>query len=336
VRLTDVAAAAGVSIATASKALNNRSDVNEATRDRVQRIAGELGFAPNSLARGLAAGRTGTVGILTNDLVGRWALPILVGAEDAFGAGEISVILADARDDAVRERQSLRTLLQRRVDGLIVVGSGTEPRPSLGKDLGIPVVYAYAPSDDPSDMSVVTDNVDGAAIVIEHLVSMGRRRIATIGGEQTHAASSDREKGARTAIARHGLEIVNRSPFYGDWTERWGYEATLALLNTAQPIDAFMCHSDQIARGAVAAIAAQGLRVPDDIAVAGFDDWDVMVEGTIPPLTSVNMNISELGRRAAQRVFAALEGDPSPGIELMPCRLVVRASTGAARAAPPD
>lgn len=330
VRLADVATGAGVSLATASKALNGRSGVNDATRARVREVASRMGFAPNSLAKGLADGRTGTVGLLTNDLGGRWALPILVGAEDAFAAGEMSVILTDAREDAIRERHNLRTLLQRRVDGLIVVGSQTESRPSLGKDLGIPVVYAYTPSSDPTDTSLVPDNFGGAHMVIDHLVAMGRRRIATVAGDRSFLASRDREDGARAALAHHGLEPVNRSPMYGDWSERWGRDATLALLHAEGSIDALMCHNDQLARGAIAALASHGLRVPGDVAVAGFDDWDVVIEGTEPPLTSVNMNVAALGHRAARHLFGAWEGSMSPGTERMPCQLVVRASTGAA------
>src|SRR3954466_525924 len=122
VTLTDVARLAGVSIATASKALNGRDQVAPATRQRVIAAADRLDFSPNPLARGLLAGRTGTVGLLTSDLVGRFVIPILMGAEDAFGAGQVNVSLCDARGDPIREQHHLRALLSRRVDGLIVVG----------------------------------------------------------------------------------------------------------------------------------------------------------------------------------------------------------------------
>jgi LacI family transcriptional regulator len=181
--LRDVAALAGVSVPTASKAINNRSHVHAATRSRVLAAAEQLGFAPNALARGLLDGRTGTVGLLTSDLVGRFSLPILMGAEDAFGAGRTSVFLCDARGDTIRERHHLAALLARQVDGLIVVGSRTDPRPSLGRELPIPVVYVYAESDDPADLSLVPDNVGAGALAVEHLLAMGRRRIAHVGGD---------------------------------------------------------------------------------------------------------------------------------------------------------
>src|SRR3954451_3612260 len=189
--LTDVARLAGVSVATASKALNGRSQVRAETRQRVIEAAERLSFRPNQLARGLLAGRTGTVGLLTSDLEGRFSIPILMGAEDAFGAGEVAVFLCDARGDTIREQHHVRALLGRRVDGLIVVGSRTDPRPSLGRDLPVPVVYAYAPSTDEDDLSLIVDNVQGGADSVDFLVARGRRRIAHITGEHGYAASQD-------------------------------------------------------------------------------------------------------------------------------------------------
>jgi len=132
--LRDVALLAGVSVATASKALNGRANVHPDTRRRVIEASERISFTPNTLAQAILAGQTGTVGLLTNDLEGRFSLPILMGAEDAFGAGKMSVFLCDARDDAIREQYYLKALLGRRVDGLIVVGSNTDPRTSLGRE----------------------------------------------------------------------------------------------------------------------------------------------------------------------------------------------------------
>src|SRR5215510_640207 len=146
--LADVARLAGVSVATASKALNGRAHVRAETRSRVLEAAEQLSFTPNSLARGLLAGRTGTVGLLTSDLEGRFSIPILMGAEDAFGAGRVAVFLCDARGDTIREQHHVQALLNRRVDGLIVVGSRTDPRPSLFCKLPVPVVFSYPPLHD--------------------------------------------------------------------------------------------------------------------------------------------------------------------------------------------
>ncbi|MDI6098846.1 hypothetical protein QLQ12_09565 [Actinoplanes sp. NEAU-A12] len=118
---------------------------------------------------------------MTSDVEGRFSIPILMGAEDAFGSDQTSVFLCDARGDAIREKHHLRALLSRRVDGLIVVGARPDTRLSLG-ELPVPVVYAYAPSDDPADLSSVTDNVGGGRLAIDHLIRCGRRRIAAASG----------------------------------------------------------------------------------------------------------------------------------------------------------
>jgi LacI family transcriptional regulator len=325
--LRDVAMLAGVSVATASKALNGRAHVHPDTRRRVVEAAERISFTPNTLAQAILAGQTGTVGLLTNDLEGRFSLPILMGAEDAFGAGKISVFLCDARDDAIREQYHLKALLGRRVDGLIVVGSNTDPRPSLGRDLPVPVVYAYAPSTDEQDSSVVPDNVNAGTLAIEHLVSNGRRRVAHISGESHYAAARDRATGALAALEGAGLELAGGTVRYGAWTEAWGRAATRTLLAEGLDLDAILCGSDQIARGVLDVLRDHQIDVPEQIAVMGFDNWEVLTSGSRPPLTSVDMNFEMLGRRAAQRMFEAIDGRSTVGVERMPCRVVVRGST---------
>ena len=325
--LRDVAMLAGVSVATASKALNGRAHVHPDTRRRVVEAAERISFTPNTLAQAILAGQTGAVGLLTNDLEGRFSLPILMGAEDAFGAGKISVFLCDARDDAIREQYHLKALLGRRVDGLIVVGSNTDPRPSLGRDLPVPVVYAHAPSTDEQDSSVVPDNVNAGTLAIEHLVSNGRRRVAHISGESHYAAARDRATGALAALEGAGLELAGGTVRYGAWTEAWGRAATRMLLTEGLDLDAILCGSDQIARGVLDVLRDHQIAVPEQIAVMGFDNWKVLTSGSRPPLTSVDMNFEMLGRRAAQRMFEAIDGRSTVGVERMPCRVVVRGST---------
>lgn len=326
VTLRDVAALAGVSISTASKALNGRADVRPATRRRVEEVAARLEFTPNSLAQAIIAGRTGTVGLLTNDLEGRFSLPILMGAEDASGAGQMSVFLCDARGDAIRESFHLRALLGRRVDGIIVVGSKTDPRPSLGQHVPVPVVYAYAPSDDPEAASVVADNVRAGAIAVEHLLVTGRRRIAHISGDVTYDAAHDRARGADDALAAVGL-TTDGPVRYGSWSESWGRTAAQLVLDHDPDVDAIICGSDQIARGVLDGLRDHGIDVPGRVAVVGFDNWEPMVNGARPSLTTVDMQFETMGRRAAERLFAAIDGHPAHGIEAIEPRLVVRGST---------
>src|SRR6478609_643313 len=329
--LSDVARVAGVSIATASKALNGRGDVAAATRQRVRDAADSLAFTPNAMARGLLAGRTGTVGLLTSDLEGRFMIPILMGAEDAFGAGQINVFLCDARGDAIREQHHLRALLSRRVDGIIVVGRQTDPRPSLGQDLPVPVVYAYAPSDDPRDLSLTPDNYAGGRLAIEHLISCGRTRIAHISGDPAYAAAQDRIAGARAALDAAGLPLIGE-PMFSVWSEHWGRDAAAMLLAQHPDVDAFFCGSDQIARGVLDTARDLGRSVPDDLAVIGYDNWEILATNSRPELTSIDANLQQLGRHAAQRVFDAIDGvDMGEGTHPLPVRLVIRGSTIARR-----
>lgn len=327
VTLTEVARLAGVSVATASKALNGRDRVAPATRQRVVDAADRLAFVPNPLARGLLAGRTGTVGLLTSDLDGRFVIPILMGAEDAFGAGQVNVFLCDARGDAIREQHHLRALLSRRVDGLIVVGERTDPRPSLGRGIPVPVVYVYAPSDDPADLSLTPDNVGAGRTAVEHLVSGGRTRIAHISGDPTYAAARDRAVGVREGMAAAGLDLVGEVMF-AEWSERWGRDAAAVLLERHPDIDGVLCGSDQIARGVLDTARDLGRAVPQDVAVIGFDNWEVLTLNARPELTSIDANLQQMGRLAAQRVFAALDGvDIGRGTQHLPGRLVIRGST---------
>ena len=329
--LSDVARAAGVSIATASKALNGRDQVAPATRERVVRAAEQLSFSPNQQAQSLVAGRTGTVGLLTSDLEGRFVIPILMGAEDAFGAGQVNVFLCDARGDTIREQHHLRALLSRRVDGIIVVGRQTDPRPSLGADIPVPVVYAYAPSDSPADVSVTPDNHAGGRMALEHLLACGRTRIAHVTGDPTYVAARDRSDGVLEAAREAGIELV-AEPMFSEWSERWGRAAADMLLERHPDIDGIVCGSDQIARGVLDTIRDRGRTVPDDVAVIGYDNWEVLTTNARPELTSIDANLQQLGRTAALRIFEAIEGKrTAPGTDHLPVRLVIRGSTIARR-----
>ncbi|GAB3892253.1 hypothetical protein GCM10029964_066760 [Kibdelosporangium lantanae] len=241
-------------------------------------------------------------------------------------AGEMSVFLCDARDDPIREQYYLRTLLSRRVDGIIVTGRRTKARPPIGTDLPIPVVYAFISSNDPGDCSVVPDEAGGASKAVDHLLALGRRRIAHVTGPEHHHSATVRAAAAVDRLAESGLGLVS-PPLFGEWSEAWGRQATRILLGTDQPVDAVFCGSDQIARGVADALRAAGRHVPDDVALVGFDNWDVMALACQPPLTSVDMELERLGRHAADLLLAAINGEPAPGRHTNPCRLVIREST---------
>ncbi|MFD0523503.1 LacI family DNA-binding transcriptional regulator [Paractinoplanes durhamensis] len=184
--IRDVAALAGVSVGTASKALNGRGSLRADTVARVKQAAEQLDFHPNPAARSLHAGRTFTVGMITTDTIGRFSIPLLIGAEDTLGAGEMSVLLCDARDDPIREQHHLKVLLSRRVDGIIVTGRRAGTRTPITAAPGVPVVYAFLASAAPTDCSVVPDEEGGARLAVDHLLTVGRRRVAVVTGPEHH------------------------------------------------------------------------------------------------------------------------------------------------------
>lgn len=330
--LSDVAKLAGVSIATASKALNGRDQVKAETRERVFAAAKELSFTPNPFARALNDKRTGTIGMLTSDLDNRFVLPVLLGAEDAFGAGATSVLLCDARGDAIREQHHLRTLLARRVDGIVILGRTTNPRPSITEGIPVPVVYAYAPSDDPADTSFTPDNYMAGRLAVEHLLDRGRSAIALINGEPSYSAASDRAEGARDAMEARGLRLEGGDGLYGQWSESWGRQGTRTLLESGRRIDGIVAGSDQIARGVLDELRDSNLRVPEDVAVIGVDNWDILAEAARPPLSSVDMQLQDLGRAAARALSTAIGGASDPGVNRLPVRVVPRESTASVQA----
>ena len=328
VKIADVAAAAGVSIGTVSKAVNGRGQLRAETRERVLATAAKLGFQPNTLARGLLSGRTFTVGMVTTDNFGRFSMPVLLGVEDVLAAGQMSVFLCDSRGDAIREEHYLRTMVSRRVDGIIVAGRRTEPRSPVRLDARVPVIYAMSPSTDPADRSVVVDDADGARLAVEHLIATGRTRIGHISGPQRHYSARVRADSTAQVLDEAGLSLAGGRIHYGEWTEEWGRQAGHILLRSEPDLDALFCANDQIARGAADILREAGRRVPEDVALVGYDNWDVMVSASRPPLTSVDMNLEELGRAAGAELLAAIDGRPSTGIRSIPCRLVIRESTG--------
>src|SRR5437588_31847 len=205
VTIRDVAAHAGVSIGTASKALNGQGKLRAETRQRVAAAARELGFAPNVLARALLAGRTYSVGLITTVSFGQFSIPVMLGAEDALGTGQISVFMCDTRDDPERERRYIEMLSARRVDGLIVTGRRIEPRPPVRGGPGIPVVYAMTQSADGGDPAVLPDDEGGGRAAAEHLLGIGRSRIAHVAGPERFLAARLRAGGFAAALDAAGI-----------------------------------------------------------------------------------------------------------------------------------
>jgi LacI family transcriptional regulator len=326
ITIRDVATRAGVSVATASKGLNGKGRMRPETRERIIASARELGFRANRNATSLASGRTYTVGLLTRDGYGRFTPQLLGGVEDALSADTCSLLLCDARRDAVRERHYLDALTERRVDGLIITGRATDPAPRTRGDLPFPVVYAYRTSADEKDTSITVDDEHGGWLAGRQLVRQGCRSIVHITGPGRYAAVTDRIVGLRRALADAGLDLPDERVVVADFSERAGFEAIGPLLERFPDADGIFCGNDQIARGVADAAPVLGRRIPEDLAVVGFDNWTMLAAPTRPPLTTVDMNLYQLGRVVGETMIAAIEGSSAGGITKLPCSLAVRES----------
>jgi LacI family transcriptional regulator len=329
--IRDVARLAGVSIGTASKALNASGRLKPETRAKVLKAAAEIDYRPNNLAQSLHRARSMTVGILTNDRFGRFTFPIVAALERRLFDDGIAVFMCNATDDPARERRHIDQLLRKRVDGLVVTARRADRRePIEPAARGLPVVYVFSRVDEPDALSLLPDDEGGARLAVEHLARLGRRRIAHITGPERFEAVRLREKGWRTALAAAGL-AADRAPYRpGVWSEAWGREAAQGLFASRREApDALFCGNDQIARGALDALRDMGLSAPGDVAVVGFDNWEVMTAGARPPLTSVDMNLDALGTEAGDSLLQMMAGRKLSGVRRLPCSLVVRESCGA-------
>jgi len=328
VTLRDVAEAAGVSVATASKALNDQGRMTVETRTRIRSVALQLGFRPNGLAQSLLRRRSFTVGLLTNDTYGRFSLPVMAGVSEALLDNGVSVFLCNVEDDPRLGQMHVDAMLEKRVDGIIASGKRLDRHlPVDLSNLGIPVIYAFT-DPDPNSIAFVSDDEGGARLAVEHFVALGRRRIVHVTGPETFAVVHQRAGAYRAVLTERGM--TPPQVLTGAWSEGWGHQAVAQLFDApGEKPDAVFCGNDQIARGVVDALRERGLRVPEDVGVIGFDNWEIVAAATRPPLTTVDMNLTALGREAGLTLLSLVDGKPvEPGIRKLPCRLVVRQSCG--------
>jgi LacI family transcriptional regulator len=248
----------------------------------------------------------------------------------------MSVFLCNAADDAKRERQHVEQLLMKRVDGIIVTARRADPRPPLKVSHSVPVLYAFAQVRNSRALCLLPDDLGGGRLAGEHLIAAGRRRIAHVTGPEDFEAVRHRSAGFREALERNGLRWRKGEVMSGSWSEAWGRKAVDDLLSRNSKVDAIFCGSDQIARGVVDALRDRDVKVPDDVAVVGFDNWQIIAAATRPPLTTIDMNLHELGRQAGLRLLDMIDGRKQQGgVIRLPCSVVVRESCGTARRAEP-
>lgn len=320
-----VAQAAGVSASTVSRVLNGTAVVSEAKKRAIDDAIATLGFVPNPIARGLAGGRTFSVGVVTQALDSPFYGTAMRGIEDELLPGGYNALFVSGHWNAAVEARSIDVLRSRRVDGIIVLTgrltdpvlkafAKTQPLVVTGRTLKAPGLFAMN-----------FDNFEGGRLATQHLIQLGHRRIAFIAGDSDHPDATERLRGYRAALDQAGIIFEPALVVPGEYLEVSGLLAVDRLLGTGQRFSAIFAANDQMAIGAALGLQRRSLRVPDDVSIVGFDDLPTS-QYAIPPLTSVQQPAYELGRLAAQAMLQLLAG-AKPNIEMPLPRLVARESS---------
>jgi DNA-binding LacI/PurR family transcriptional regulator len=332
--IRDVAQRAGVSISTASRALNNKPDVNKEVRQRVLTAADELHYSANVHARVLGGGRSRTLGLIIASTSAAFLNTVVSGILDTVAAQRYSIIVHSTDDDPQRELQAYRQLRAERVVGLLVtsVQSGSEPLRRLQEE-GTPFVLVNRRLDDLDCDYVIGDLQDGVQQIIAHLVGLGHRRIAFIGGRPERFPVRERWLGYRQGLETHGIPYD--PALVPAWDEAMDTVAACIrrLMANPAPPTAIVSYNDWIAPAVLQALSEAGYRTPEDVSVVGYDDLPI-ARFLMPPLTSMTQPGYEIGQAGANILFERLRYDPDKPWTtrrvLFKSALAVRQSTGPA------
>jgi DNA-binding LacI/PurR family transcriptional regulator len=328
--LEEVAARAGVGRGTASRVINGGEKVSERARLAVQQAIDELGYVPNAAARALVTRRTDAIALVIAESEERvFGEPFFAGVVRGIGSAlaeadrQLVLVLAQAS----RRRGALDEYLTRQhVDGVLLLSLHDDDElPERIRAHGVPLVVGGRASAEVEHDFVDVDNVQGARLAVEHLLGRGRRHVATIAGPSDMVAGHSRYEGYAAALAAAGLQVDERLVARGDFSQASGEEAMRALLAGGE-VDAVFCANDLMAAGALRALGEAGLKVPEDVAVVGFEDAPIAAS-TTPPLTTVHQSAEQMGREMVAMILQATRspGTPQPG-RMLPTHLVVRGS----------
>jgi LacI family transcriptional regulator len=322
-----VAKEAGVSIATVSRIINGTAKVSAERKDAVEAAIAKLNFRPNAAARGLALGKSNTIGVITQAIDSPFYGEGLRGIEDYLQQRGYTALFMSGNWDEDDEDRCMAELLSRRVDGIIIFSGRLQDRQLAAYAKQVPLVVSGRSLKAPNIFSLQVDDEEGARLATRHLIELGHQRIAFIAGILDHPDASLRFKGYRRALADAGIPHDPKLVVPGDFHEEGGVEATLRLLKSGHKFTALFCVNDQTAYGACLALHRSGLNCPRDVSVVGFDDLHSSTY-RVPPLTSVRQSIRVLGESSGAAMLQMLQGE-RPDIALPQVELIVRESTAA-------
>jgi DNA-binding LacI/PurR family transcriptional regulator len=326
--IKDIARLARVSHPTVSRALQNSPLVNAETAAKIRKIAEEQGYRASAVARGLVTRRTRTIGLVVTTADDPFSSAVACGVEETANDHRYAVILANSHADPERERRMVEELAERRVDGIIVASSrvGALYLP-LFKELEVPIVLVNDQYRGEFVHSVTIANQEGTRAATEHLIALGHRRIAYLGDRNGYQSDAARLAGYKAALAREGIGFAPELVVAGDGRPEEAIEGMHELLRLNTPPTAVCCYNDMTALGAMRAIRARRLRVPEDISVTGFDDL-FFAAYLAPALTTVRQPMRQMGQMAMENLFKLMSGQESVAQVKLEAELIVRGSTG--------
>lgn len=328
ITISDVSKLAGVSTATVSRVLNNTMPVSEDTAAKVRQAVKELDFVPNTSARILAGGKTHILGLIVPEIAALSLLPLLAGIEATTRSLGYGLLIYSSGSDVVPGEKFRNILNENNTDGMLVYvkSLGDEELTRLNK-IGFPLVLLHhTPPKDLSIPYITFHNKRAAQELIDHLIEVhDYHRIAWLRGPDGHEDSNTREQGYRKSLSEHHIQFDPKLVGYGGFNYRDARKTVEGWLNEKLEIDAIFAGADEAAFGAISAISDSGLRVPEDIAVVGFDDIH-LDRHLFPPLTTVHADFEEAGRQAVLQLTNLIETGESHQKVIVPTRLVIRRS----------
>jgi len=327
--LVDIARRAGVAPITVSRVINNSGYVSQATRERVEAAVKELGYVPNTIARGLRSKRTHTLALIITDITNPYFTSMARGVEDIAGASNYTVIYCNTDESEAKEDRYANMLAQRRVDGVLLVpscGNAKTIKFFQANDISV-VVLDRRISGVHTDI-VYSDSVNGAKRLVKLLIGLGHQRIAMITGPKDVSTSTDRVIGYQQALTEAGLN-GNELIYYGAFNEQSGYELTTQAMKQSPKPTAIFGGNNFIAMGVIKALRDLNVEVPSDISVVGFDDIPESMFMK-PFLTVAQQRAYEMGKLAAELLLKRISGELPQGQQelILPIEIVVRESAG--------